>query len=210
MQRPAKMPTTHKRQTPRRKLVSLNVDTAREAIGSFTPDTEIYGVTRGEISLTDILAHIMSDTDARDLTLATWTAAAGSLTVFADMARAKAIRSLRLIVDPSFVTRKPADCELVHTLFGSEAIRCVPLHAKFAVFSGGRLPVTLRTSMNLNPNSRLESYEISTCPEMAAYHLKLSDDIFEQFAVPKPGQWQSNSRGPLKQINSTQNQKPLF
>jgi len=195
--------TPHSRPTPkRRKLASLNLATAAEAIGSLTPETEIYGVTRGDISLTDILAHVMQDTDSRDLVLATWTAAAGSLTVFADMARARAIRSLRLIVDPSFVTRKPADCELVHTLFGSEAIRCVPLHAKFAVFTGGRVPVTLRTSMNLNPNSRLESYEISTCPAMADYHLRLADQIFEQFAVPMPGEWQSNSRRALKQIDA--------
>ena len=200
----------HSRPTPkRRKMASLNLATAAQAIGTLTAETEVYGVTRGDISLTDILGHVMQDTDSRDLVLATWTAAAGSLTAFADMARAKAIRSLRLIVDPSFVTRKPADCLMVHDLFGSEAIRCVPLHAKFAVFTGGRLPVTLRTSMNLNPNTRLESYEISTCPDMAAYHLSLADQIFAEFAVPMPGEWQSNSRGALKRIDAAV-PAPLF
>ena len=63
--------------------------------------------------------------------------------------------------------------------------------------------------MNINPNSRLESYEISTCPEMAAYHLRLVDQIFAQFSVPKPSEWQSNSRGPLKRIDAAA-PAPLF
>ncbi len=72
-------------------------------------------------------------------------------------------------------------------IFGPTAIRCAPLHAKFAVLTGGALPVTIRTSMNLNPNRRIESFEISTCPKMAAFHIDLIEAIFETFGVPVPG-----------------------
>lgn len=208
----AKTMELKKRRSPRRKFADFNELGAQAAIGHLDADSEIYGVTRGEISLIDIMGHVFTDTNSRDVVLATWTAAAGSIKQFSDMARSRAIRSLRLIVDPSFVTRKPEDCKFLHELFGSEAIRCAPLHAKFCIFSGGRVPVTLRTSMNLNPNTRIESYEISTCPEMASYHLRLVEEIYREFPIPLPGVWQSSSRKPLKALNPDGHQKytPLF
>lgn len=201
--------TVFSRKTPRnRKFVDINA-AAATIIGQLEPETEIYGITKGDISLIDIIAHVMNDTNSRDVLLATWTAAAGSLQTFSDMLSAKAIRSIRMIVDPSFITRKPADCDLVFRLFGPDAIRCAPSHAKYAVLTGGRLPATIRTSMNLNPNRRIETFEISIDPAMADYHLSLADSVFAELAVPLPGQTLSQSRRVLDVVGNA-SPKRLF
>lgn len=147
----------------------------------------------------DILTRIATELPNSNLTLATWTAANGDLTKAEGFLTSARVSELQLIVDPSFATRKPESCQIMRNLFGPDCIRFVPLHAKFAIFTGSpKGEAVLRTSMNLNPNNRLESYEISTDPDMVAFHQKMTEDIFSHFE-PATGN-PSNSRKQTQRI----------
>lgn len=204
------MSTTFRRPQRKRRLVPISELAAREAIGLIGPGTEIYGLTDGALSLIDILAHALTDTDSRDVVMATWTAATGSLQAFRDLCRSKAIRHLRLIVDPSFRTRKPDDLAELYRLYGADHVRFVPTHAKFTVLTGGRCPVTVRSSMNLNTNRRIESFEISTCPELAAFHLAFADEIFSRWPSLGPQDRAQQHDRPVTRKSGFVPPKPIF
>lgn len=200
---------THSKQRRPRRFQTISEDTASQAIGPLTAGTEIYGMTDDSLNLIDVIAHCMSQTDSRDVTMATWTAAHGSLKALRDLCRSRAIRSLRLIVDPSFHTRKPEDAAELTRLYGPDCIRYIPIHGKFCVMSGGRLPVTIRSSMNINPNQRIETYEISTCPEIAAFHAAFADDVFGQYPAPDGTKPPQNDR-PISKGAAFTPPRPVF
>lgn len=166
-------------------------------------------MTSGNISLTDIIGYCLKQSSPKEVVLATWTAAEKSVQEFLDIIRAGLVQDFKIIADPSLVTRKPEIAEAMRFKYGDDSIRLLPLHAKWCVLTGGNFSVTIRTSMNLNPNRRIESYEISTCPEMAAYHLAMAREIFET-EPPFNGGRQSQSQRRLDHIQSAAPTALLF
>ena len=51
------------------------------------------------------------------------------------------LANLSLMVDRSFVSRKPDVCRKVIDLFGADNLRVWQSHAKFAIFHGGKIDV---------------------------------------------------------------------
>lgn len=172
---------THKSAQPRQRAIRLNkTDTAAAAIGPLTSGMEVYCLTFGQFSLIDVLGHLARQAGPCEMVVSTWTAAT------ADADRAKAlldadtITRFRLIVDRSFVARQRAYCDRVTALFGSDAIRTTRTHAKFAVVTNDEWALTVRTSMNLNHNPRLESVEVSDDPALAEFMLGIADSIYAE------------------------------
>lgn len=167
---------------------ALGVATAAEAIGDITPECEIYGLSKGQFSLVDIITHCLATTGPADVVIATWTAAGADLGFAHKLMTDGAIRSCRFVVDFSFQTRQPAYCAALRERFGDDAIRVTKTHAKFVTIRNDRWNLVVRSSMNLNENRRLESFEISDSVELAEYLAAVNDDLFathapgEQFA----------------------------
>ena len=94
--------------------------------------------------------------------------------------RNKLIRSIRFVLDPSMFTRRPELAAVLVQGFGVDAFRAVNSHAKFATIRGDSLAVAVRSSMNLNRNERLESFDVTACPDMTAFFEALVDRIWEK------------------------------
>lgn len=175
-----------------RRLVAAK--TAAEAIGPLAHGCEIYGLNKGQFSLIDIIEHCIAETGPADVTISTWSAAGTDISFAHALLTDGRIRTMRFIVDFSFQTRQPAYCAALRERFGDAALRVTKTHAKFVVIRNATWSVVIRSSMNLNENRRLESFEISDDPEMATYLLELCDELFgthapsEQFAK---GAWQN-------------------
>lgn len=90
------------------------------------------------------------------------------------------MRSFRLIIDGSFDSIKPYVYHHMQRLFGDDRIRCVRTHAKFIVVSSDTHDVAVRTSMNLNENSRMEQLEIAEDSALCAFLWTIVDSIFEE------------------------------
>jgi len=92
------------------------------------------------------------------------------------------VRSLRFVVDFSFPTRQPEYCAALRERFGDAAIRITKTHAKFVTIVNDRWSVVIRSSMNLNENRRLESFEVSDDAGMAAYLAEVCAELWGEHA----------------------------
>ena len=174
---------TYKSKPRRRVIRPAKTGSARDAIGKLEPGCEIFCFTFGQFSLIDALCYLVDQTGPAEVTLATWTAADADLTRAKALLAGAQIRSMRYIVDRSFLTRKPEYCQAMRELFGDDCIRTVRSHSKWAVISNDQWKLAIRTSMNLNHNPRLENLEISDDPALCQFFTTVADDLFAEQQV---------------------------
>ena len=152
---------------------------AEFCVGKIYKNCELFGLTNGNFSLFDIIEVILNQTGNANVDIATWTAAK------ADTKRAKKfvdcniIKKLRFVVDPSFRSRQPEYCDYIKKAFG-DSLRTVKTHAKFVLIYNEKWNIVIRTSMNLNMNSRIENFEISENLEFRKFYSSFVNDIFKQ------------------------------
>ena len=151
---------------------------ARDAIGELQPGAEIFGLTKGQFSLIDLVTELLRQTGPAHVTIATWTAAHSAIRSAFEFIRDGRILSLRWVVDRSFGSRQPEYCQALIESFGPECIRITRTHAKFVVIRNEEWDLAVRTSMNLNHNPRLEDFEISDDPVLADYLDPVTAEIF--------------------------------
>ena len=159
----------------RRTLCAVNV---ADAVGEILPGCEIYGLTKGSWSLIDLIEHALSTTGPASVVLSTWTAANADIGFAMKLLANGAIRDCRFVVDFSFPSRQPAYCAALREAFGDEAIRVTKNHAKFVLIRNDSWNLVIRTSMNLNENRRLESWEMSDDRQMADWLQEVIDSLF--------------------------------
>ena len=176
-------PAIHKRKkrdtlTARKVRKDLGARKVDAALGPIEPGYEIFGLTMGHFSLVDILEHVLKSTGPADVTISTWTAANADIGFANALLSNGSIKSLRFVVDSTFPTRQPAYCAALREAFGNDAIRTTKNHAKFVLVTNREWNIVIRTSMNLNENRRMETFEISDCPAMATFLHSVVDDLF--------------------------------
>jgi len=152
------------------------------AVGPITPGCEIFGVSRGDWSLVDLIEHVLSATGPARVVLSTWTAAGADIGFAYALLSSGEILDLRFVVDFSFPVRQPAYCAALRERFGDDAIRVTKNHCKFVVIENDAWHVVIRSSMNLNENRRWESFEVSDDAGMAGYLRGLVDELFAAHA----------------------------
>jgi len=158
---------------------AIAVTSAAEVIGEITPGCEIFGLSKGQFSLVDIMRHCLATSGPADVLVSTWTAANADLGFAYELLRNGSIRSMRFIVDFSFPTRQPEYAAALRERFGDGALRVTKTHAKFVVIRNEAWSLVIRSSMNLNENRRLESFEISDCASMADWLEEVVDNLFD-------------------------------
>ena len=151
---------------------------AREAIGQLAPRCEIFGFTKGQFSLIDLISELLHQAGPSHVAIATWTAAHAEIRTAFEFLRSGELLSLRWVVDRSFASRQPEYCRALLDAFGPDCIRITRTHAKFVLIRNERWNLAVRTSMNLNKNPRFEDFEISDDPVLAGYLAAVTDEIF--------------------------------
>ena len=151
------------------RLVRAPLETAEAALGTLTPGCRIFGMTKGQFSLLDLLRAILAQTGPADVVISTWTAGIRDAENADALMDTGAIRSLTLLTDRSFPTRKPEYCARLLEIFGADAIRCTRTHAKFLIIRNERWNLAVRSSMNLNRNPRFEQFDIDDDPALCDF-----------------------------------------
>lgn len=169
-----------RREQKQREIRAAKTGNARQAIGTIQPGCELYILTYGQFSLIDVLITLLEQTGPADVTLSTWTAASADLTTASRLMESAQIRSLRFVVDRSFLTRQPEYCAQMRRLFGDDCIRTMRSHAKFIAIRNDEWSIAVRTSMNLNENPRLENVEISDDTALCRFLESVADDLFRE------------------------------
>ena len=166
---------------------ALTVASAAEAIGVIEPGCEIYGLSKGQFSLIDLIEHVLSFTGPCRGVVSTWTAAGSDVGFAYKLVTCGLLTSLQFLVDFSFMSRQPAYCQALRETFGDGCIRITKNHAKFVMLRNESWNIVIRTSMNLNENRRLENFEISDDVHLAQFLSEVIENIFE--TQPGAGQF---------------------
>lgn len=155
-------------------------ESASRCIGTIEPGCEIFGITKGDFSMIDILRHVMSEIGPCRIDIGTWTAAAADIQIAFDLLKSDDILGMRWIVDRSFPQRQERYYMALLERFGQDCVRLARFHAKFILMENDRFSVAIRTSMNLNLNRRIEFYEISEGTEISGFMREIVDFHFSQ------------------------------
>jgi hypothetical protein len=155
--------------------------TAKEAIGPLDRATEIYGFTKGQFSIIDIIHHCLDTIGpGAHLQLSTWTAANADISTVLDLCNSGKVASARWLVDLTFNRRSPELAQRIRDVFGDDAIRVAKNHAKFALLSAGDWKLVIRTSMNLNFNPRFENFQLAHDPELWHFHDAILSEVWQR------------------------------
>ena len=174
-------PTVHsrrRRSAVRQILDARRCETAADAIGRLEPGVDLYGFTKGQFSIIDILRHLLIETRKADLTISTWTAAHADISTVLDFVGAGLIGRARWLVDLTFTRRSPELAKRIRDTFGPDAIRVCRNHAKFMLLTSEEWRLTIITSMNLNFNPRFENFLITDDPGLHDFHAAIMDEIW--------------------------------
>ena len=171
-----------KRPIPKREIMDLRrIQSAAEAVSGLERDgMELFGLTKGQFSLTDMIEAILKKTGPADLSISTWTAANGDVTRMLELLSSGAIRSCRWLVDLTFMRRCPQLTSEIRAKFGADAIRVTKTHAKFCTITNDDWQIALRSSMNLNQNPRMESFQVGHDPVLCQFLSEVLDDVWKR------------------------------
>lgn len=155
-------------------------ESAARCIGPITKGCEIFGLTKGDFSMIDILRHIAREIGSCRIDIGTWTAAAAEIVQAFDMLGDRNILAMRWLVDRSFPARQGKYYRSLLDKFGQDSVRLARFHAKFILLENDDFSVEVRTSMNLNENKRIEFYELSEGTPISGYLRHIVDYHFSQ------------------------------
>lgn len=149
-------------------------------IGKVEPESECFGISKGQFSLIDIVEHVLTQIGPSDVDIATWTAADADAARVIELVESGDIGNMRWLIDRIVLTRQPKLMKAVIGRFGRDSVRLLRTHAKFVVFRGVETSAVVMTSMNLNSNPRFESFHLSADSDLVAYMTRFVDEIFTQ------------------------------
>lgn len=152
---------------------------AAQAVGPIEKGCEIFGICKGQFSLIELVEHCLDATGPAAVVVSTWTAGGADIEHFGSLLANEKIAKCFWVVDFSFISRQPEYAEALYDKFGKDSIRTTSNHAKFVLIGNADWKLVIRTSMNLNRNSRAETYEISDCPKLYQFVLEFAQSCFE-------------------------------
>jgi hypothetical protein len=152
--------------------------TAAEAISGLDHETEIFGFTKGQFSLLDLIGACLDVTGPAHLSISTWTCAPHEIASLAAMLQRGTVTGTRWLIDFSMARRDPAATSQLWAAFGRDNVRVAQNHAKFFVLQNPAWKLVCRSSMNLNMNPRYEDFQIGHDPELATFLNRLLDEIW--------------------------------
>ncbi len=178
-------PTIHvRKQSPTTKYKRLiRGENARQAVRQFEKDVELFGFTKGQFSLIDLISATLEKTGPAKISVCTWTANNTDLAEIHRLQKKGMATSARFLLDFSTHTRRPGLVAAIRECFGDHALRVTRIHAKFITIRNAEWDVSIRTSMNLNMNPRFEDFTLTNDPDLADFLEILVDDLFSQRAT---------------------------
>lgn len=131
------------------------------SIGPIDPGCHIFGVTRGQFSMVDIILHCLDQIGPAHLSVWTWVISDFEADSLGLLLKDGRIMSGLLMVDSGCRKRYGGALYSWHDRFGFDSIKFVHNHAKMATLHNDRARVLIRGSFNLNYNPRFEQFDIS-------------------------------------------------
>jgi hypothetical protein len=133
---------------------------ATTTIGTLAPGASIFGLTRGQFSMIDLILACLDQTGPARVSLWTWCIAEYEVQCFERLLMDSRITGALLVIDSGARTKNGAILRHWQAVHGPDSIRWVVNHAKVATIEGNGFKLLLRGSMNLNYNPRFEQFDL--------------------------------------------------
>jgi len=133
---------------------------ATETIGTLRPGYSLFGLTRGQFSMIDLILACLDQVGRARVSLWTWCVAEYEVECFNRLMIDDRITSAMLVIDSQARTKNRELLQRWQAKHGEESIRWVVNHAKIATIEGDGYRLLLRGSMNLNYNPRFEQFDV--------------------------------------------------
>jgi len=134
---------------------------ASEAIGPVSSGMAVFGVSRGQFAMIDMIQHVLSEVGPAEVSLWTWTIADYERDMIAALMANQGITGATLLLDYSAGRKLPAMVNDWRDRFGERSVKIIRNHAKIARVWNDRYRVLLRGSANLNYNPRCEQFDVT-------------------------------------------------
>ena len=167
----------------------LTAPSARVAFGRLVHGGRVVCLSKGAIGFGDVVRYLLTVSGPADVLVTSWAIGAKEITAFRALVTDGAIRTLRLLVDASFVQRQPAYTASLRASFGPDCVRLATCHAKIATVVNARWAFAVLSSANLNENRRLEFFQVEDNRRLAT---AISRTLDGWFAEPAAGQWDAS------------------
>jgi hypothetical protein len=163
----------------------LTAGTALEALGALEPGGHVFVLSKGAVSAGHVIAWALDQTGPADALISTWTVSPDEIKGLRRLVDRGRIRSLRMLMDFSFANRHAAYCAELRATFGPAVVALTVCHAKLAVLTNDAWALVVRSSANLNRNSRTEYHEVSDDRGLATFIV----DALGAWFPPAADQW---------------------
>ena len=167
------------------RTAGLTGRTALEALGSMPKGGHLFLLSKGAVGAGDVITWALDQTGDADVLVSTWTISPDEIAGLKRLVDSGRIRTFRLLTDFSFGRRHPAYAALLRATFGPEAIAVTVCHAKVATVINAEWALVIRSSANLNRNSRTEYHEVSDDRGLATF----INDTLGAWFPPAADQW---------------------
>ena len=145
----------------RRQRAVESFRSAAETIGPLEKSMAIFGITRGQFSMIDIIGHCIRRIGPCCISVWTWCVATYELDAFEYFFTEGGIRSARVVIDRSAEDRNATIIQRWRDKFGADQVRVCKNHAKLARIWNDDWHLLARGSMNLNFNPRFEQFDLT-------------------------------------------------
>lgn len=159
-------PKTHRQQLAAARRAKTAVETFKTFTAtmdgvSIEPGFALFGVTRGQFSMIDVIRFFVDRLAPAEVSVWTWAIASYEVEAFEYFYQTSKITAATLIVDRSAEDRNAVLIDRWRDRFGVDRVKVCKTHAKIATIAGAGFRVLARGSMNLNENPRFEQFDIS-------------------------------------------------
>jgi len=151
--------------------------TAAECIGPVEKGMSVFAITRGQISMIDVVSHLIDQMDRPQISVWTWCIADYEVEAFEKLLRDDRLSGGRLVIDRSAEQRNVELIDRWRDKFGPESVRVCMNHAKIATVWDANYSVLARGSMNLNFNPRFEQFDVSEGDEAFGLVHEIENEI---------------------------------
>jgi hypothetical protein len=136
--------------------------TAAEFLGPVEPGMAVFGLTRGQFSMVDLVLAGLAQTGPARVSVWTWTIAAYETGMFLQLlADGRVLPGSVLVIDHGARNKNMELLLRWRAAYGHGSVRYVVNHAKIATIEGGGYRLLLRGSANLNANPKFEQFDVS-------------------------------------------------
>jgi len=151
---------------------------AYQHVQGFSAGERRVFLSKKQFSLVDVITAMTHEIGRCALECAVWTGTQESLNQIQTLVQSKRIGKARWILCNSQRGMNPDRVEKVVEIFGPDAIRVLPLHAKMVTLKNDDWSVVILTSANLTLNQSVEHCDVTDSPKLYDYIHGFFDEVF--------------------------------